>query len=92
MYQDHMVKNENFIKYVIICKSCKRKFDIGKPFDLVLWNHIIINQLDINCILMFNKIEKCLISPCLTFAQMFQLQRHGLHGSIVNVLTNLNII
>ncbi len=41
---------------------------------------------------MLNKIEKCLISPCITFAQVFQLQRHGLHGSIVNVLTNLNII
>jgi hypothetical protein len=44
---------------------------------------------------MLIKIEKRLISACLTFAQMFQLQRHGqygLHGSIVNVLTNLNII
>ncbi len=95
MYQNHMLKNANFIKDVIICKSCKRKFDIGKPFDLVLWNHIITNQLNINCILMLIKIEKRLISACLTFAQMFQLQRHGqygLHGSIVNVLTNLNII
>jgi hypothetical protein len=42
---------------------------------------------------MLNKIEKRLISPCLTFAQMFQLEGHGQygsHGSIVNVLTNLN--
>jgi hypothetical protein len=44
---------------------------------------------------MLNKIEECLIAPCLRFAQIFQLQgygQYGLHGSIVNVPTNLNII
>ncbi len=46
-------------------------------------------------LLMLNKIEECLIAPCLRFAQIFQLQGYGqyeLHGSIVNVPTNLNVI
>jgi uncharacterized protein YbaR (Trm112 family) len=30
------LKNEKNLKEVMICESCKRKFDIGKPFDLVL--------------------------------------------------------
>jgi hypothetical protein len=30
------LKNELKKKTIRICKSCKRKFDIGKPFDLVL--------------------------------------------------------
>jgi hypothetical protein len=85
----------NFFKDVIICKCCKRKFDIGKPFDLVLQNHIITTKLDMKFLLMLNKIEEILIAPCLAFAQIFQLQgygQYGLHGSIVNVPTNLNII
>jgi hypothetical protein len=43
LYQNHILKNslmnskmEFFFKDVLICKSCKRKFDIGKPFDLTL--------------------------------------------------------
>jgi hypothetical protein len=46
-------------------------------------------------LLMLNRIKECLITPCLTFAQIFQLQGHeqyGLHGRIVNIPTNLNII
>jgi len=38
------LKNEKNIKDVIICKSCKRNFDIGKPFDLHLQNHVITNK------------------------------------------------
>jgi uncharacterized protein YbaR (Trm112 family) len=30
------LKNGKNIKDVLICKSCKRKFDIRKPFDLIL--------------------------------------------------------
>jgi hypothetical protein len=44
---------------------------------------------------MLNRIKECSIAPCLTFAQIFQLQgyeQYGLHGRIVNVPTNLNII
>ncbi len=46
------LKNEKNIKDVILCKHCKRKFDIGKPFDLVLQNHIISNKSNIRFILM----------------------------------------
>jgi hypothetical protein len=60
-----------FFKDIRICKSCKRKFDIGKPFDLVLWNHIETNKLYKKIILMLNKMEEHLIALCLTFAQIF---------------------
>jgi hypothetical protein len=37
----------------MICESCKRKFDTGKPFDLILQNRIITNKLvDMKFILM----------------------------------------
>ncbi len=46
-------------------------------------------------LLMLNKIEEHLIAPHLIFTQIFQLQgyeQYGLHGNIVNVPTNVNII
>ncbi len=39
--------------------------------------------------------EEHLIAPCLAFAQIFQLKGYGkyiMHGSIVNVPTNLNLV
>jgi hypothetical protein len=83
------------MKNVLICKSCKNKLDIRKPFDSLLQNHIIINKPNMKYFLMLNKIEECLIASCLGFALIFQLQgyvQYGLHGSIVNVPTNVNII
>jgi hypothetical protein len=59
-----------FFKDIRICKSCKRKVDVGKPFDLVLWNHIKTNKLDMKFLLMLNKMEEHLIPLCLTFAQI----------------------
>jgi hypothetical protein len=44
---------------------------------------------------MLNKIEEHLIAPHLVIAQIFQLQgygQYGLHGSIIIVPKNLNII
>jgi hypothetical protein len=44
---------------------------------------------------MLNKIKKHLIAPHLRIAQIFQLRgyvQYGLHGSIIIVPTNLNII
>ncbi len=38
------LKNEKNIKDTIICKSCKRRCDIGKKIDLFLRNHIITNK------------------------------------------------
>jgi hypothetical protein len=46
-----------------------------------------------NLVLMLNNIEKCLITPCLAFAQIFQLQgykQYKIYGRVVNVQTNLN--
>jgi hypothetical protein len=50
------LNNGKNLKDVIICKFCKRNFDIGKPFDLVLQNYIITNKLDMKFLLMLNKI------------------------------------
>jgi hypothetical protein len=89
------LKNARTMENVLICKSYKKKFDIGKPFDLFLWNHIIINKPNMNYFLKLNKIGKHLIAPHLTFTQIFQLHgygQYGLHGNIINVLMNLNII
>jgi hypothetical protein len=39
--------------------------------------------------------EEHLIAPCLAVAQIFQLKGYGeykMHGSIVNVPTNLNLV
>ncbi len=66
LYQNHILKifpyelnNEKNLKDVIMCKSCKRKFEIGKPFDLVLQNHIIINKPNMKVLLMLNRIKEC---------------------------------
>jgi hypothetical protein len=59
---------EFFFKDVLICKSCKRKFDIGKPFDLTLWNHIITNKPYMKFLLMLNKIKECFVAPRLGLA------------------------
>jgi uncharacterized protein YbaR (Trm112 family) len=42
------LKNTRTMEHVLICKSCKKKFDIGKPFDLLLRNHIITNKPNMN--------------------------------------------
>jgi hypothetical protein len=46
-------------------------------------------------ILMLNKVEEHLVAPQFAFAQFFQPHgygQYGMHGSIVNVPTNLNLI
>ncbi len=75
--------------------SCKKKLDIGKPFDLLLRNHIITHKPNMIFFIMLYKIEEHLIAPHLTFTQIFELHgygQYGLHGNIVNVPMNLNII
>jgi hypothetical protein len=52
-------------------------------------------ELDKNFVSMLNNIEECLITPCLAFAHIFQLEGYGqykIHGNVVNVPTNLNLI
>ncbi len=53
----------------------------------------VINQIWIFKI--FNKIDECFIAPHLAFAHIFQLWRcgqYGMHGSIMNVPSNLKLI
>jgi hypothetical protein len=59
---------------VQICKVCCKSFDLGKLFYLNLHNHIISDKINMKFIWMLNKIEKCLVVPCLVFAQIFQLK------------------
>jgi hypothetical protein len=44
------------------------KFDIGKPFDIILWNRIITNKPYMKFLLMLNKIKECFVTPRLGFA------------------------
>jgi hypothetical protein len=40
-------------------------------------------------------IEECLIVPCFAFANIFQLKtygQYGLHRSVINIPTNLNVV
>jgi hypothetical protein len=83
------------VEHVLICKSCKKKFDIGNFVDLLLQNHIITHKPIFFIFMMLYKIEEHLIAPHLTFTQIFQLHgygQYGVHGNIVNVPMNLNII
>jgi hypothetical protein len=53
------------------------------------------NKPNMKYVLALNKIEKRLIAPCLVVAQVFQLQsygQYGMHGSIVNVPRNFNLM
>jgi hypothetical protein len=63
--------------------------------DLDLCNHITNNNIDVKFVLMLNKIEERLITPCLAFMQIFQLkgyEQFGMHGNIVNFSTNLDLV
>jgi hypothetical protein len=53
------------------------------------------NKPNMKYVLTLNKIKKGLIAPCLAFAQIFQLQsygQYGMHGNIVNVPRNFNLM
>jgi hypothetical protein len=57
--------------------------------------NITNNQSNFKFVPILNKIEECLIAPCLAFVQIFQLKgygRYGMHGSIVNISTNFNLV
>jgi hypothetical protein len=76
--------------------SCRRKLEHGKSLDLGLWTHIKFNVPNqMHLVSTLNVVEKWLIAPHLTFAQFFQLKgygQYGLHGNIVNVPTNLDLV
>ncbi len=78
-----------------MCKSCCKKIDLKNPLDLMLCDYIVNNKPNMEFALMLNKIQERLIAPHLVCAQNFQLWgygQYGMHGSIVNVPTNLNLI
>jgi hypothetical protein len=62
---------------------------------MTLHEHITNNQSNFKFVPILNKIEECLIAPHLTFMQLFQLKgyrQYGMHGIIVNVPTNLDLV
>jgi hypothetical protein len=72
-----------------------KKIDLKKPLDLMLCDYIVNNKPNMEFPLMLNKIKERTFAPHLVFAQNFQLWgygQYGMHGSIVNVPTNLNLI
>jgi hypothetical protein len=56
-----------------MCESCKKKIDLEKLLDLILQKHIVNNKPNMEFVLQLNKIKECLIAPCFTFVQIFQL-------------------
>jgi hypothetical protein len=60
---------------------------------MTLCEHITNNQSNFKFVPILNKIEEHIIAPCLAFAWIFQLKGYGqyiMHGSIINVPTNLD--
>jgi hypothetical protein len=52
----------------------------------MLWDYIVTNKSNMEFILMLKKIEKNLIVPQLTLAQIFQLHGYGQYGIYMVVL------
>ncbi len=72
-----------------------KKIDCGKQLNMTLCEHITNNQSNFKFVPILNKTEEHIIAPCLAFARIFQLKGYGqyiMHGSIVNVPTNLDLI
>jgi hypothetical protein len=62
---------------------------------MILREHITNNQLNFKFVPILHKIEEHLIALHLAFAQIFQLKGYGqyeMHGSIVNVPKNLDLV
>lgn len=84
-----------FIDNVFICNSCQNKINLKQPLNLMLQDYIVIDKSNMEFVVMLNKVERHLIALQLTFAWIFQLHgygQYGIHGNIVNVPTNLNLI
>jgi hypothetical protein len=56
---------------MLICKGYQKNINLKQPLNLILQDYIITNKLDMEFLLMLNKIEECLITPGLVFAQFF---------------------
>ncbi len=89
------LKKVIFNDCVLMCKSCCKKMDKKKPLDLMLCDYIVNNKPNMEFALMLNKIKEHLIAPHIVFAQNFQpwgYGQYGMHGRIVNVPTNFNLL
>jgi hypothetical protein len=67
-------------------------FNNNKTPKLLVPTNIILNN-DIDFVKNLNELEKRLVSPCLTFAQIWQLQGYGqynIKGNIINFPSNIN--
>jgi hypothetical protein len=56
---------------MLICKGYQNNINLKQPLNLILQGYIITNKLDMEFLLMLNKIEECLITLGLVFAQTF---------------------
>jgi hypothetical protein len=50
---------------ILICNYCGKKIDCGKKLNMTLPKHIINNKSNLKFVPILNKIEECLIGPCL---------------------------
>jgi hypothetical protein len=100
-------KNKNFLKIhdskiLITCSTLRKKIHYfvifyyfcnkNKTPKLLVLTNIILNN-DIDFVKKLNELEEQLISPCLSFAQIWRLQGYGqynIKGSIINVPSNIN--
>jgi hypothetical protein len=90
------IKNIRSNDHVLVCKSCRKKIDFGKHLNLSLHEHILSNKPNMEFVFKLNKIEERLIAPCFVFAPCFVIPslygQYGMHGSIINVPTNLILL
>jgi hypothetical protein len=62
---------------------------------MTLHEHITYHQLNFKFVSILNKIEEHLIASHLAFVQILQrkgYEQYGMHGSIINVPTNSNLV
>ncbi len=81
-------------KNPLLCKSCYFKNNNNKTPKFLVPTNIKLNN-DIDSIKNLNELKEQLVSPRLTFTQIWQLQGYGqynIKGSIINVPSNINFI
>ncbi len=76
-----------------MCTSCFHNSNENKPPLYQVSNKNFINKKN-PLVQKLTQLEKCLISSCFAFAQIYKLQRymqHKMYGSVINVLTNVKL-
>ncbi len=79
-------------KNSLLCRNCYSFFNKNKTPKLLVPTNIKLNN-DIDSVKKLNELEERLVSPNLTFVQIWQLQGYGqynIKGSIINVPSNIN--